>query len=89
MYILIKNNYCTPFHVLINFLSIIWFSLKRKRKAIVRSKVDALRGLKTMWLKRKDIQSKRIAGIIDIIKVMDKFPVPMLERLQRGISQSD
>lgn len=72
-----------PFHILINFFSIIWFSLKKRRKTIIKSKVDALRGLQKMWLKRKEIQSNRVAGIIDIIKVMDKCPIPMIERFYR------
>ena len=72
-----------PFHIAINLFSIIWFSLKKRRKAIIKSKVDAFRGLQKMWLKRKEIQSNRVAGIIDIIKVMDKCPIPMIERFYR------
>ena len=79
--------YFLPLHISINLVSIIWFFLKKKGKVIVKSKIDALRGLPGMWRKRKCIQSKRVVSVMEIVKVMNKHPIPMIDRLTRRSSQ--
>jgi len=45
-----------PFHILQNFIFLVWFSLKGK-PIIFKSKWDALRGLPVAWGQRKSIQA--------------------------------
>lgn len=47
-----------PWFLLRNFTSLVYFCAKGKTKAILKSKIDALRGLRTTLNKRKKIQSK-------------------------------
>jgi GT2 family glycosyltransferase len=66
-----------PLHFGINFVAVIWFSLRGQSHIILRAKIDALRGLPRMWRKRKLIQSQRVASIADILHVMDKSVLPL------------
>lgn len=61
-----------PLHVLLNLVSIIWFALRGRSGVILRAKRDALLGLPKMWRKRQKIQSKRVATISEIWRVLDK-----------------
>ena len=65
-----------PLHILLNFFSIIWFSFRGKFSVILRSKVDAFRGIPRMWKKRRAIQKKRKASLRDIWRVLDKSFLP-------------
>ncbi len=47
-----------PWFLLRNFTSLVYFCAKGKTKAILKSKIDALRGLRTTLSKRKEIQGK-------------------------------
>lgn len=61
-----------PAHLLLNFLTIIWFVATGHGKVILRAKRDALLGLPKMWQKRKQIQAGRVATIADIWRVLNK-----------------
>ena len=61
-----------PLHLLLNLVSIIWFVLLGRGGVILRAKRDALLGLPKMWRKRQEIQSKRVASVGDIWRVLDK-----------------
>jgi hypothetical protein len=66
-----------PLHVLLNAVSIIWFALQGRGRAILRAKRDALLGFPKMWRKRQLIQSARIATVREIWRYMDKHIVPV------------
>lgn len=61
-----------PLHVLLNVMTLVYFSFLGQGKVIWRSKIDAIKGIPRMWQKRKIIQKKRVASIADIWKVLDK-----------------
>ncbi len=65
-----------PLHLMLNIFSIIWFSAKGQRDAIIRAKWDALKGVPAMWRKRKEIQTNRRASVLDIWHVLDKRVFP-------------
>lgn len=65
-----------PVHLVLNIFSIGWFACKGQRKTIVRSKIDALRGLPRMWNKRKTIQSKRKLSAHALLSIIDKRLMP-------------
>jgi GT2 family glycosyltransferase len=61
-----------PFHILLNIITVVYFSLRGQGKIIIRAKFDALRSLPKMWKKRKDIQQNRKASIREIWRALDK-----------------
>lgn len=65
-----------PLHVTLNLVSIIWFALRGQGGVILRAKRDALLGLPKMWRKRQKIQSKRVATVNAIWRVLDKHLFP-------------
>lgn len=66
-----------PGHVLLNLATIISFSLGGRGRVIIKSKLDAVKGLPGMWKKRKAIQQRRVATVRDIWSILRKgwFPV--------------
>lgn len=69
-----------PYHILLNIITIGWFTLRGKSRVILRAKWDAIKGLPSMWNKRKVIQSRRVASICDIWRIMDKRIIPRVYR---------
>jgi GT2 family glycosyltransferase len=65
-----------PFHILLNIISVIYFSLLGKGKIILRAKRDAIQGVPKMWKKRKSIQHNRKASVNEIWRVLDKRLFP-------------
>lgn len=61
-----------PLHVLLNIITVAYFSMRGQGKVIWRAKRDAIKGIPRMWRKRCSIQSNRRATIIDIWRVLDK-----------------
>jgi len=72
-----------PAHIVINIVTIAWFSLHGQAKVIFKAKWDALRGISLMWTKRRDIQRKRIVSTGEIWKILDKSFFPRLSRFRR------
>jgi len=66
-----------PLHVMLNLVSVIWFTLRGQGMVVQRAKRDALFGLPTMWRKRQHIQNARFASIGDIWRVLDKRLLPI------------
>jgi hypothetical protein len=64
-----------PLHVMLNLLSIFWFTLRRRSGVILRAKRDALLGLPKMWRKRQHIQKTRIAAIGEVWRQLDKLMI--------------
>jgi GT2 family glycosyltransferase len=65
-----------PIHLLLNLVSLIWFTLRGQGGVIFRSKRDALLGLPKMWRKRQIIQKNRVASISEIWRQLDKRLIP-------------
>lgn len=75
-----------PLHILLNFFTIIWFGLRGKFSDILRSKVDAFRGIPRMWKKRRAIQKKRKASLKDIWRALDKSILPRFTKIRKRFS---
>jgi GT2 family glycosyltransferase len=65
-----------PLHLLLNIVSIVYFSVIGRSQVILRAKIDAIKGLPKMWRKRQAIQNKRVASIYEIWQVLDKRLIP-------------
>ena len=63
---------CLPLHILLNLMSIIWFTFQGRGGVIWRAKCDALLGFPKMWRKRQHIQKTRAASVGMIWKQLDK-----------------
>jgi GT2 family glycosyltransferase len=50
---------CFPAHLLLNLFSLLWFTAIGHGRTILRSKLDAVKGIPRMWQKRKRIQTER------------------------------
>lgn len=61
-----------PLHLMLNLISILWFTLQGRGGVIWQAKRDALLGLKKMLRKREHIQKTRIVSIFEILRHMDK-----------------
>lgn len=59
-------------HILLNLVSIVWFTLSGRGRVIVQSKRDALKGVPSMWKQREMIQRSRRASLGELWKVLDK-----------------
>jgi GT2 family glycosyltransferase len=64
-----------PLHVLLNLVSVIWFTLRERGGVIWRAKRDAFLGLPYMWRKRQNIQKTRVAAIGVVWRQMDKLMI--------------
>lgn len=63
-----------PAHIALNLVTLAWFTSRGKGSVIWRSKRDAWLGLPLAWQKRAQIQSKRSAGIWDILAQLNWNP---------------
>lgn len=63
---------CLPLHVMLNIVTIIWFVAHGQGRVILRAKRDSIKGIQQMWRKRRQIQSKRVASVAEIWRVLDK-----------------
>lgn len=61
-----------PLHVLLNLVSIIWFTITGQGIVIWRAKRDAMLGLPKMWRKRQQIQKVRVSSIGEVWRQLDK-----------------
>ncbi len=51
-----------PQHLLLNLVSVVYYSLHRRARIIWRAKLDALKAIGSVWRKRRDVQtSKRVS----------------------------
>lgn len=60
-----------PLHLMTNVIFLMWYSLRSPGKAVWRSKWDALRGLRRMLVKRRDIQRHRSVSTSDLEREME------------------
>ena len=61
-----------PVHILLNVVSVAYFSASGQSKVIWRAKRDAIKGLPGMWRKRRSIQADRHVRIMDVWHLLDK-----------------
>ena len=61
-----------PLHLVMNLVTILWFSLQGRSGVILRAKWDALLGLPAIWRKRTFIQRTRQCSIGEIWRILDK-----------------
>lgn len=63
-----------PLHLGLNFVTILWFSLRGNAGVILRAKRDALRGLPHYWEKRKLVQTGRKVSALNILRHLSWNP---------------
>jgi GT2 family glycosyltransferase len=75
-----------PHHLLVNALTLVWFSLRGHPRAIVRAKLDALRGLPRALGTRRRVQAQRRVAPGEIRRAMARGRSGYLSawRLARG-----
>lgn len=61
-----------PWHITANLFFLLYYSLRGQWRAISRSKIDALRGLRRVLNKRHAIQQSRQVSTEDLARVMDR-----------------
>ncbi|MEE4112746.1 MAG: glycosyltransferase family 2 protein [Desulfobacteraceae bacterium] len=61
-----------PLHVLVNLISVVIGFQRRQGKIMIRAKIDALAGIRAVWRKRRAIQNRRRASVLEILRVLDK-----------------
>ena len=61
-----------PLHIGLNFFSIGYFAIKGQGRIMLRAKIDACQGIRSMWQKRKTIQYRRSISALDTLKTLDK-----------------
>lgn len=65
-----------PFHGMMHLVQVVRFCAGRQCSTVCDAKLQALRGLPKMWLKRGEIQSRRVVNPRQIWRVMDRRIVP-------------
>jgi GT2 family glycosyltransferase len=65
-----------PMHVLLNLVTVVWFTARGQGRVILRAKWHAIKGLPQAWAKRKKIQASRVATVREIWRVLDKRLIP-------------
>jgi GT2 family glycosyltransferase len=61
-----------PQHVLLNLLTVGWFTVRGQGRAILKAKRDALRGLPTMLRERRAIQARRRVASRELLRLMSR-----------------
>ncbi|WP_434151184.1 glycosyltransferase family 2 protein [Methylocaldum gracile subsp. desertum] len=65
-----------PLHILLNLVTVVWFTARGQGRVILRAKWHAIKGLPQAWAKRKKIQASRVATVREIWRVLDKRLIP-------------
>ncbi len=68
--------YYLPFHVFVNFASIVLFVMRGRGKVILKAKTDALKSLPVMLSQRRNVQLCRCVNAADIIRAMSPIKYP-------------
>lgn len=61
-----------PVHLLLNVVTIVYFSFRGKGKVILRSKRDALLGIPRVWKQRREIQRSKVVTSHYIWSILNK-----------------
>jgi GT2 family glycosyltransferase len=74
-----------PQHLLLNLLSVLWFSARGQARTILRAKWDALRGLPAVLGERRRVQGERRVGARELRRAMARgWRAPYTARARRG-----
>ncbi len=65
-----------PWHLMMNLAGVALFAWRGQLRVILAAKRDAVRGIPSMWRKRRRVQSQRSATARNIWKIMDKRLIP-------------
>jgi GT2 family glycosyltransferase len=60
-----------PQHLLVNVLNIAWYTARGQAGAVLRSKVDAFRGLPAVWRQRRQLQPRRVVSARELRAQME------------------
>jgi GT2 family glycosyltransferase len=74
-----------PLHLALNIAGVLRYTLSGQFRVVWRAKYDAIHALPKIWAKRREIQKKRRASLIEILKILDKRPVPGLGRAMSSL----
>jgi len=74
-----------PLHVALNFFGILRYALSGQFGVVMRAKCDAVKALPRIWKKRQSIQKSRVVGLMHVLRVLDKRPVPGLGRAMSSL----
>jgi GT2 family glycosyltransferase len=74
-----------PLHVALNIAALLRYTLSGQFRVAWRAKYDAIHALPKIWKKRREIQKSRRASLTEILKVLDKRPVPGLGRAMNSL----
>lgn len=61
-----------PVHILLSVVTLAYFLARGKGGVIWKAKKDAIKGLPTIWYKRKEIQKQKSISFIDVWLMLDK-----------------
>ena len=61
-----------PFHLALNLVSLLWFTMHGQMGVIFRSKFDAAKSIPSMWKKRRVIQKQRTVSLREIWRVVNR-----------------
>ena len=61
-----------PLHVLVNLISLVAGFHRGQGNIMIRAKIDALAGIRAVWRRRRAIQNRRRASVLEILRVLDK-----------------
>lgn len=66
-----------PLHIMMNCATMCIFAFRGKGRVIFRAKLDAIKNMPQTWIKRKQIQSTRVATIQEVWNILDKHLFPL------------
>jgi GT2 family glycosyltransferase len=61
-----------PHHLLVNLLNVGWYSARGQGGSVLRSKLDALRGLPAVLRQRRELQDRRVISSRELRALMEK-----------------
>ncbi len=64
-----------PFHLLVNLIQILGYVFRGQGKIALQAKVDALKGLKVVLEKRRQVQKTRTVPLVNLVKIIDWNPL--------------
>jgi GT2 family glycosyltransferase len=73
-----------PQHLLVNLLNIGWYTARGRARPVLRSKLDALRGLRAVLRRRRELQAKRAVSARELRAQLEKGPGAYLTGFKRA-----
>ncbi|MFT3735730.1 MAG: glycosyltransferase family 2 protein [Rhodocyclaceae bacterium] len=67
---------CLPLHLCANIMAVVRFALRGQGGSILRAKRDALRGIPANWVKRRQVQARRVVSTYDVWRALEKSVLP-------------